>query len=258
MLSVFCDSRLDYYHQFVTGLMPRKAPSKPMVLGTIVHAMLLERKLVTDVAILYPNECYKKDGFSINPVPARAFEDANPGKLAVKEEVMDQAELICESAMKSILGPVLSLDVEFEQRADAVVCGMPCRCKPDIHSPKLGLVYDLKVGQVKPNDFHRSAKRFKYWLQAAFYVDILSTLHNRPFTFRFFAIEPTFPFRVQMYEYDESSMETAHKFSQDKLRELKACQETGDWSDQWSPTVVLGPWDLGENEESDKVDWSEE
>ncbi|NCX56405.1 MAG: hypothetical protein EBW87_04310, partial [Burkholderiaceae bacterium] len=40
MLSVFMDSPVEYYHQFITGLMPRKAPTKRMKIGTICHAIL--------------------------------------------------------------------------------------------------------------------------------------------------------------------------------------------------------------------------
>ncbi len=180
----------------------------------------------------------------------------------MKQDVIEQAEKVCEAARKSSLGDVLNLDLQFEQRVDATIDGMKLRCKPDIHSPTFkansGLIVDLKFGQVKPDGFQRSAKRFKYVMQHSYYANILEARYGKSFDFWFFAIEPTFPYRVVRYIYDERSVEIARDYHRKKLAELKKCMETGDWSDKFDESLVVGPWDLGgTDEDADQVQWSE-
>ena len=248
MLNVFCDSSLDYYLMFVSGEKPRKQPTKGMEIGTICHAVILEKKRIEDLVAVYPQSCLNAGGALI-PAKAKEFAKRIGKRIAVKEETVEQCESIVRSVMKSELADAMACGGTFEQRYNGELCGLKVKCKPDFCSEDHRVIYDLKFGQTKPDDFWRVAKRFRYGLQDAIYSEILEQNHfgETPFTFRFFAIEPVFPFRIQPFWLDDSSRERCRSHMRTSLNELKSCMETGDWKDRWSNEGTIGPWDFGDN-----------
>ena len=266
-LKVFCKSKRDYYEQFITGLMPKKQSTRGMVLGTICHAMLLERKSIDDVVRRYPESCLKSDG-AINSKPARAFEEQIAPVIAVKDDVYEQAITICEAVLSTesvngvpSLGDILRTGAQFEQRIDAEVDGVKCRCKPDIHAvlPDVVSIHDLKfVERIYPDDWWRTARMLKYWLQAAHYSRIAQAVYGKPATFRFWAVSVSYPYRVQMYQYESRSSEIANEYHADKLAEFRRCLESGNWHDSWDSNGVITPWDVGSNDDGELVQWEAE
>lgn len=253
MLSVFAASPLEYYHQFITGLLPRKKPSKQMKIGTAVHAMLLEKKTIDEACVSYPYSCYVGDRLS--SAKAKSFDQKVSPLVAVREDDMRAIQKIVENAKAGEFGKLLELHSDqavFEKRIDAEIEGIPCKCRPDllILLSDQAIICDLKVGVVKPDDFWRNAKSFGYSLQASHYSKIVQKEYGLPVTWRFWALESTFPYRVEPYWYEDRSMEIANDAHRDLLRRLKKCYDTGNWSDNFEHEKVLNPWDVCHQGES--------
>lgn len=246
-LSVFCDSPQEYYLQFVAKAMPRKQPSKVMLVGTVLHSVLLENIAIEAAIAIYDESCLQSNG-SLNWRTAAKFRDANPGKVCMKEADAEAIYDVYKAIQDTLIYEAIAQGQHFEKTFSADVHGMPCKCKPDI-ACDMGdyiLLYDLKfMEQINPLAFQRSAKNFRYYLQDAHYSGVMRELSGKPVQFRFIAIETKLPYRVQPYWYIGQSREMARDFHKSKLIDLQACQRSGVWSDNWANEIVLHPWEIG-------------
>lgn len=257
MLTLFCKSRLEYKLTYVTREMQPWVPTKPALAGTILHAVLLEDKAFEDCVLPYPAECLKCNG-DLNGKVAAKFREDNPEIICLKEPECEALREVVRGVMAHVpLGQVIKAATNREERFDAVVDDVPCRCKPDILCD-LGdkiVVYDLKFSElVDPGSFRRANRRLRYWLQDAHYSRCLAERFGKPVVFRFCVVEVKFPYRVCWYWLDPISRDNAFDAHKKILADLKECQLTGNWDDKWPSEVVLSPWDLDTEEASDYVE----
>lgn len=238
MLSHFHASPCEFNRYYVAKLQRPPQP-KAAIVGSIAHAVLLEGKQLGDIACLYPSDCLKSNG-AINPKPARQWEQSlDHDQYAVKSDVYSQ----CDALLAGIAShPVVGLVADAHAREERVDCldeqsGLRCRCRPDFLYD-MGdeiICYDLKfTTQVKPREFWRVARMFRYWMQDAHYSRTIEAATGKPCKFVFWAIEDTPPYRVARYEYTADSRENARAEVAATLRDLASRYETGDWSDSWT------------------------
>jgi hypothetical protein len=257
MLNLFCKSRLEYYHTYISREMLPKSVGKPAMVGTILHAMLLEDKAFEELVMPYPESVLSSDNKIVRS-RADAFEEDNPGFIYMKEPECDA--ILCTVTRvlaNEQLATIVRQANHREMRFDATIEGVDCKCKPDIVCD-LGdkvVIYDLKcMEQVDPDSWQRSARRFNYWMQQAHYSRILEQRTRKPVQFRFILIETKFPYRVQWKWFDPVSAETARDAHRSLLKDLAGCMESGDWSDPWDNVMVLQPWDINTDDELVEVD----
>lgn len=252
MLSTFMDSPVEYYHQYITGLMPRKVPTKRMKIGTICHAMLLEKKKLEEACIVYPYSCLGTNGQLVS-AKAKEFDAkvASTGLIAVKEETIAVIERTIENARASEFGVLLDLHsdkAKYEHRIDGEICGLKAKCRPDLHivlSDSV-IVPDLKFGAFLPADWKRSSNAFRYWLQAVFYSELLRQEYQRPISWSFWAFETEFPYRVGPRKYGARSTEIADAEMRSQMRKMKQCYDSNIWKDNFETEIELDPWSIGD------------
>jgi len=252
MLSVFADSPVKYRAQYILGTMPRKKPTRPMKLGTILHAMLLERKTLEETVAVYPYSCYT-DGETprLSTKRAEAYERKLAPLICVRESELPTIRQMVKAAMESPFGELLrthSDKAHFETRVDGELCGLKVRCKPDIHVilDDQIVVPDLKFTALfGQEEFERTAKRFSYYLQKSHYKAILEQKYGLPVAWSFWVGETVQPHRFGIREYDERSSEISDEYHREKLTQLKTCYDTGIWEDTFDTTMTIAPWDLG-------------
>lgn len=107
------------------------------------------------------------------------------------------------------------------------------------------LIFDLKTCQdASAQDFPKSAGRFGYHLQAAFYSDGYHQLTGRRPRFVFGAVEKEPPFAVQLFEFDYASLARGRESYQRALRTYADAAKTGLYDGY--PTdihqMTLPPW----------------
>lgn len=256
MLKLFRQSRVEFNLTYNTRELPPWTPTQPALLGTVLHAMLLEDKQLDDLVLRYPDDVLNVNGGLIGK-RAEAFRDDHPDCVCMKDSDYDAIFSGIESVVQHPqIKEMLSVAGHREVRFDADLFGVPCRCKPDIccDMGEVVLCYDLKFMQnVDPESWRRSSKRLAYWMQDAHYSAVLGDVFGKPVQFRFCCIETKAPYRVQWYWYDHRSREIAADEHKRLLYDLKRCRETGDWSDDWKSECVISPWDITEVE-SDEVE----
>ena len=243
-LKCFMDSRSEFKLRYVDRTLPPRKPSRVQVEGIVMHAIIIEQKSPMDFLQPYPESCLKSDG-SLRGKEAAEFRQEHAGKLCVKfDELRRLTELLNAVLRHPLVVPdTMSSDVIRESEVSRALCGIECKCKPDLRYP--GQLVDYKFMQyIDPLAFQRSAKAFKYWLQYAHYTAV--TMAD-DFVFRCVETQP--PYRVHDYRYDLASRQLAFDAHERLLTDLKACRDSGDWSDVWPGEIEIKPWELNATDE---------
>lgn len=253
MLGHFVGSVEDFYHYYIAQDMKTPAPTAPMVVGTVLHEVLLEKKNLHDVCAVWPASCLKKND-AINPKPAADMRRAYPSINFVKADVYAEITGAINAVMNHQLGELIrDPQAVFEKpfRWTHSETGLPCRCRPDfmLELDDRIIIYDLKVTeQIRPSDFNRIARRLMYWLQDAHYSNCFAST-GKPVSFRFWLVEPKFPYRISPREYSPTSRSNAFSSHSTLMRKLSACYANDRWTDEWTRTTTyideVSPWDTG-------------
>jgi hypothetical protein len=257
MLATFAKSKEDYYHQYVKCDVQRPRSKQHMLAGSIAHAILLEGKTLEDSIAIYPFECLQSNG-SLNGKKAAAFREENEGKLCLKAGEADEFVAMADHLRNSEIAKLIAKMSHKEHIVTESYNGRGIKCRPDAYNVDgLGLLaIDLKfVGEAKPRQFERTASSFTYWLQDAHYSEVLFRACGLPVTFRFFAIETSYPFRVDEYEYDQRSKEIARENWESLMDSFIECERTGGFDDNHSHTLTLNIWDVDANEDGEIVEY---
>jgi exodeoxyribonuclease VIII len=101
------------------------------------------------------------------------------------------------------------------------------KCRPDAIIGPLNLIIDLKTtDDASPKAFGRSAMKYRYDVQAAFYIDLYEAHYNcKCEGFIFIAVEKTPPFGVGVYVIEDEDIERGrvkYKPDLERWREAKA------------------------------------
>lgn len=108
--------------------------------------------------------------------------------------------------------------------------GVECKCRPDYLRDD-GYIIDLKTTEdASPWGFERSAEKYRYWVQAAFYkqgVEAVTGIEVKGFVF--IAVEKKPPYAVACYAADEAMIAAGDEEVRRCLAIYKACDEANDW-----------------------------
>lgn len=204
------------------GLLQEKAnktpPTKPMVLGTLLHSYILENRIdwVTDAEIMKEvggakprlKKEYKSwvadkvdEGYIIatgvsvvHPIGERS------NKAIITEDVEEMFEVIHEEIKKSnsafILDNVGRNDVLIEHEVYFEQEEVKCRSKLDYINTEKKIVVDLKsIAKADPRSLENAVK-YSYARQAAFYLNAAEAEFGGEWSFYFVFVEKEAPNRV--------------------------------------------------------------
>lgn len=148
-----------------------------------------------------------------------------------------------------IAGPLLAEgDPETSLFVTDPDTGVKLRARPDWMTHQDGRLWLLDVktaADANPDSFGRTAERFAYYLQFAWYVTVarLLELDESP-AFLFINIEKTPPYLVSVCELDMDAYQLGRKHMRQALDTYKQCAESGEWPGYPSEihSVSLPPW----------------
>jgi hypothetical protein len=107
--------------------------------------------------------------------------------------------------------------------------GVKCRARPDQVTVDM-LAVDLKTTlNASADAFQRDAWKFRYHVQAAFYLDALRTLQHPAESFVFVAVEKEPPYLVQVFVATDEFIDAGRVAYKTDLETYKACQVSGVW-----------------------------
>lgn len=275
MISDFVDSRNMYYRYYVEKSMRKPTPKAPMVIGSAIHAILLDKLSPAQCIAVYDDDCFKHDRFGrqcgLNPKPADEFREEHKGKLCLKPAEMLIVRKAVEAVRNHPLGQIVADENAVFETPMYWTCestDLKCRMCGDIvvvdESEKTIWCYDIKTtARPEPANFERVQRRLRYWLQDAHYSAGLRSQFGREYDvrFKFWAIETSPPFRIAPYEFPQHQRdEIAERYSH-IMSQIYFAYESGEWNDPWTAQtnyMVMRPWDFDDEGGELQFDGEEE
>lgn len=240
-LKVFANRRRLYQGYFVTGSIPEPEDTDPMRKGTATHTAMLEPDRFDRLVVTFPPGVLAKNG-AVSTTEAKAFRDEHEatGRIVLKEADAAKVRAMADS-VRRVCGDWLGLPGEKEKSLywyDEFT-GLRLKMRMDWLVTANGLVnFDLKTtGDASPSEFKRTCERLLYGLQAAQYIDGIEQCYGETPDFYFIAVESAPPFACAIHEIDEGSLADARAFRRRLLKDVRACMDSGDWSETWERKI---------------------
>lgn len=230
-----------------------KKPTASMVLGSALHARLLEMTTAQQLIIdgpLNPNNDFKPYG--TDTIAYKTFAKAHPGKIILAGDGRAQLDGMAESVMRHSLARRL---VEANGETELVMVwddgAVRCKGRLDKLVPNL-LAFDLKTtANAAPDTWSRAVHDYGYHTQAEYYRRGMeaNAIGGTPFVF--LVVENVAPYGVVIYEIEPESMAVAKHQIDRALAMVAACQKAGAWPGyaEEVQTVGLPLWALKRFEE---------
>lgn len=120
--------------------------------------------------------------------------------------------------------------------------GLPCRARMDGIRPEQRVLLDVKTTvDASPDEFVRSAGKFKHHWQAAFYRAGIAAAPGgfRPEAFFFIAVERDEPHLVAVYELSRTALMQGERDIREALEEYARCEASGIWPGYADEPVML-------------------
>jgi hypothetical protein len=240
-LSVMARSPLHYWAKYLDPNREQTEPSAAMKLGSAIHTAVLE-----------PGEFGRR--YHVAPsVDRRTKEGKAEYQLALDNAEASGAALITYDDAKTCLA--IAEQVRKHPTARKVFAtgqaemscywtdketGLLCRCRPDWLS--LPIIVDLKsTDDASADGFQRSAWNYRYWMQAAWYMDgVEQATGMRPEAFLFAAFEKAAPNACAFYFADQVMLDMGRREYRKLLRQLADCIATDTWPGYPAEVRALG------------------
>ena len=187
---------------------PPRASTAAFVFGTLFHATALPGENVDQIAVRMP------EGLKKTTKEGKAFISSNEGKIIVNAADAFAIDQMMLSMLEHPFSASLikgDLPGKSEQSFFAVEpeTELEIKCRPDFILDDYSLIIDLKTTlDASPKGFQRSLVNYQYFVQAAWYLDVVEMeTGRRPEAFVFVAVEKQRPFNVGVYCADEQMIQ---------------------------------------------------
>lgn len=128
------------------------------------------------------------------------------------------------------------------------VSGLAAKCKPDYLRKDIGCIVDLKTTvDASPEGFSKAVAKYRYHVQAAWYLDGVCASGVNVDKFAFVCVEKEFPHSCSVFELDERSISIGREEYRIDVDRIQKCIKTGEWP-SYVPTVAtigLPYWYMG-------------
>ncbi|MCP4282244.1 MAG: hypothetical protein GY776_19880 [Alteromonas sp.] len=227
-----------------------KAPTKPMQMGTALHAAVLEpERFKTDFVLLPDTKDRRQAEYK------KAKKSHGEGSVFVAGEVANLNGMINAVKGNVKARELLNLDGWCEVSGFHIdeETGIGLRHRFDKLS-LCGVAVDLKKTQsVKHDELERTIYKFGYHYQAALYTDAYKAITGCELErFYFVFVEEQFPHEVAVVFLDDVSIQIGREAYRESLREYKHLVESGyiPANNSGEEVVSLPEWVMREYENS--------
>lgn len=212
-----------HYQSYLTE---KREPTTSMIIGSAVHAAVLEPDVFSREYVAIPEGLDKrtKDG------KATFAEIEASGKTPFKFADYQNCLAIAEAVRNHAAVKKLLEKGDAEVSIFGYLDDVPVKCRPDWLSVEKGLIVDIKTtDNASESGFTRSIATYGYDIQAALYLDVCNAAGIDCDTFIFIAVENVAPYAVGIYELDLASLEVGRSKYQSALALWKHCTATDEW-----------------------------
>ena len=240
-LSVVARSPLHYWARYVD---PNREPSKQtdaMRLGTAIH-----------MAVLEPAEFGRR--YHAAPSVDRRTKEGKAEYQAASERAETEGAMLlplddamtCLAIAQQVRKHPTARRLFADGRAEQSIywtdreTGLLCRARPDWLTGRM--MVDLKsTDDASLESFQRSAWNYRYWMQAAWYMDGWEEVTGeRLDAFVFAAFEKSAPYACAFYFADEGMLDRGRQEYRKLLRIVADCQAANEWPGYPAEVRALG------------------
>lgn len=198
-----------------------------LLLGSVVHKLVLEPEDFVNEYIIAP-ECDKrtKEGKQ----RWSEFLEQAESLTVIEQALYDNAAEIAAAvkahpvAAKLLQGGRAELSYFWERD------GIECKCRPDYLREDIKTVVDFKTARcAAENEFTKAAYDYRYYVQAAWYLDGLRACGLDVENFIFVVVETAPPFPVMCYSADELMIKLGRQVSDANFAAYKEALESDNW-----------------------------
>lgn len=185
-----------------------KEPSDAMIMGSVVHSLVLEPdKFTEDFAVAPQVDKRTKEG----KYTWQKFTIENEAKQVISSDTYDKAIEIQQSVFQvDEVSKLIKGGVAEKSLFKTLECGTKVKVRPDMYRDDIKLIIDLKTCRdASPDDFKKDIANFKYYIQAAHYIDTLGAKE-----FVFLAVEKEPPYMVGLYTLTAEDLDRGRELIQ--------------------------------------------
>ena len=235
-------------HYWAAYLDPNRAPrveTAAMFEGTLHHTALLEPETMNERYVIMPAGAPSRDCLRHRNAKSPSADtlkniawwddfDAQRGeRLLVDAKMYDRVMHISDTVRQHPAARwLLEQAGQIEQAMfwEDHYTGAPCKCKPDKSLLGDPIFVDVKSTEdASPEGFARSVAKYRYDVQAAFYMDGADTLGERRDAFMFIAVEKSPPYAVAVYNAQEEVLAEGRAKYVKNLHAYMEALRTGIW-----------------------------
>lgn len=226
-LECFRKSPRLYHRLYVTREIEPEPPSEAMLLGSALHAYLLERERFSDMVAVRPHGIDRRT--KAGKAAWEEFLAFSGDKIVIDRDQMKRVQAMADGvAASEVATDLLAADGRREQVITWERVDIACKARLDLLLDA-GIVVDVKTAaDPSPEGFASAAHRFGYHRQAAWYLDGTECSE-----FLFIAIGTSEPYEVGVYELDADSLDLGRRQNAADLASLVVARETGCWEQAW-------------------------
>lgn len=247
-LDLVARSPRHYWARYLDPNRVEPEPTAAMLLGTALHTKVLEPDTVAERYVVAPDGIDRRT--KAGKEAWAEFEATAAGKTVLAkedaEQILRMSEAVLTHPAAALLLGQLPGKAETTWMWTDEATELRCKCRPDWLTDDGSLIIDLKTTEdASPREFERSVAKWRYHVQAAWYLHGLEAANGkRPDQFIFVCVEKKPPYAVAVYAAAPEMIEAGWKQAQRDLETLAVCRSTDSWpsySDQIE-TINLPPW----------------
>lgn len=203
-----------------------------MQFGTAFHTAFLEPDKFTEQVVTGPSV-----GRATNKW--KDFVESNPDKIVLHPTEFEQLNNMLESIRGHSLAMSLLQTKVRELSAYTYFQSLLIKARTDALDEDRSMLVDLKTTQdASPQEFVRSAYKYKYHVQAAFYLDVFNAVADFKLDkFVFVCVEKNPPYDVQCYVCDPEMIKIGRETYRKALETLDYCHTNNEW--RGYPEIIM-------------------
>lgn len=214
---------------YIEAKMCPKEQTPSMLLGSVVHKLILEPETFCHEYAVCPEiDRRTKAGKE----QWKEFTDGLTDDITVIDKATYELALTVAEAVKN--HPVASRLLTGGQAEQSYFwnhkSGTECKCRPDYLRTDIKTVVDVKTTQdASPEEFTKTAYKFRYHVQAAWYTDGLKQCGIDINNFMFIVVETKAPYNVMVYAADDNMMTLGRSEAEKNLETYISCKKCNNW-----------------------------
>jgi hypothetical protein len=227
-LDLINKSPAHYWDKYLNPVRPEEKKTAALIVGNAFHVLTLE-------AEKFPHHFIVKPEFSGKGSVAKKeeFESIHVDKTIITMDQYDTVRRMRDSVHKHPVANQLLVNGQAERtiKWEELTTDAPCKCRVDWWDANSRLIVDLKSTEdASPDGFSKSAFKYRYPVQGAFYLDGALANGLNPQGFVFIAVEKTPPYLLKVFYMTDELFDFGRSEYRRNLQTYMECRATNQWS----------------------------